>query len=407
MSLSQVYNFCNELFASEKSLRHPKKDWDGFIADLKACLQQEKVIWNHVTKKLSPWIDLEKLESIYNKTGRSRSFKSSARVSPDAASDRRKSTSFQEKKQTSHRRRVTVSGDERPNVDRLKATSFHEGNRTNHRQRVTASVDKYPDAATDRPKTASFYERTRSSHGRRFTMSDDHDDLPSAVRKTTSFHQTSGKYHMRRHTEADANDNEPPVTFRKPTPPRSFQDPPEASMNRSDRKNSFHRMPQKVKSFDDRAQPSTSKKPPSVSKRQTSFHDPFKSSVLIKEELFESLFGVVEEKPEEGKLGELIKEWSHESDGKLRPLQVLLFEAPILFPPNNPLVKHHEYFDKWKVLHRDAFNDEDGNSDGVVRKIARRCKIFLHPDKWPSDLCDDQKLLLQSMWDVFQESELF
>jgi hypothetical protein len=82
-----------------------------------------------------------------------------------------------------------------------------------------------------------------------------------------------------------------------------------------------------------------------------------------------------------------------------------LFEAPVLLPPMNPLVKHHEYFDKWKILHRDEF--KDGDEDQVVHKLARRSKVFLHPDKWPSDLDDDQKFLLQSIWDVFNESELF
>ena len=327
MSLSQIYEFCDELFALEKdSMRHPRKDWDGFITDLKKHLHLERLVWNPIKKQLSPWIDLDKLESIYDKS-QSQPFKPSARVSPDAASAPKKTTSFHERVQTSHRRRVTVSDCEHP----------------------------------------------------------------SATLKSNSFNQSSGKQHVRRHTEFDVDDNKPPSSFRRSA---SGQEPPES------RAKSSNRMPQKAKSFHGRKSSPTSKK-------QMSFHDPFKSSVVIKEELFESLFGVMEEKPDEGKLGTLIKEWSHNSNGKLRPLHELLFEAPVLMPPNNPLVKHHEYFDKWKVLHRDAFQDEDGTSDGVVQKVARRCKIFLHPDKWPSDLCDDQKFLLQSMWDVFQESELF
>lgn len=87
---------------------------------------------------------------------------------------------------------------------------------------------------------------------------------------------------------------------------------------------------------------------------------------------------------------------------------MLPFEAPVLLPPNNPLVQHHEYFDKWKTLHRDAFTDEEGmDADELVIKVARRCKVFLHPDKWPSDLNDDQHFLLQAIWDTLSGSELF
>ena len=128
---------------------------------------------------------------------------------------------------------------------------------------------------------------------------------------------------------------------------------------------------------------------------------------MIKCEISHALFDYLDNKPEERNLADVIREWSHEPNGQLRPLQMLLFEAPVILPPNNPLVEHHEYFDKWKTLHRDAFQDDDGHEDELIHKVARRCKIVLHPDKWPSDLSDDQKLLLQSMWDTFCESELF
>jgi hypothetical protein len=57
---------------------------------------------------------------------------------------------------------------------------------------------------------------------------------------------------------------------------------------------------------------------------------------------------------------------------------MLLLEAPVLLPPNNPLVEHHAYFDKWKALHLDAFTDGEGRdaADEVVHKVASRCKIF-------------------------------
>ena len=35
---------------------------------------------------------------------------------------------------------------------------------------------------------------------------------------------------------------------------------------------------------------------------------------------------------------------------------------------------------------------------------ARKAKFFLHPDKIPKDLNEDQSLLLKTIWDVIQES---
>jgi hypothetical protein len=147
----------------------------------------------------------------------------------------------------------------------------------------------------------------------------------------------------------------------------------------------------------------------SAQRRLSSFHDPTKSSEVIKDQVQRVLYEYLDtKKPEERNLSSVIKKWSNEPDGKLRPLQMLLFEAPVLLPPNNPLVEHHEYFDKWKTLHRDAFKDGEGmDTDAMVVKVARRCKVFLHPDKWPTDLSDDQKFLLQSIWDTLSGSELF
>ena len=122
-------------------------------------------------------------------------------------------------------------------------------------------------------------------------------------------------------------------------------------------------------------------------------------------ELKESLFGGCSNKASDQNLRALVKEWSHD-DGKLRPLQMLLFEAPVLLPPYNPLVEDHEYFTKWKTIHRDELKN-CGDDSQAVSKLAKKCKLFLHPDKWPQNLNQDQKLLLQSIWDVFQESSFF
>ena len=132
-----------------------------------------------------------------------------------------------------------------------------------------------------------------------------------------------------------------------------------------------------------------------------------KTSAVMKYQLHKSLFGFEGSKCTEENIVSLVKEWAYEGT-KLRPLQVLLFELPVLLPPENPKIDYHEYFSKWKILHREDFKDAKGAvDDQVVSKIAKKCKLFLHPDKWSQDLSDDQKLLLQAIWDVFQESALF
>jgi hypothetical protein len=304
------------------TLRHPAKDWGGFITDLKEFLNYEKMVWNPIKKKLCPWIDVDRSESIYQHR----------RL--------RQSTSFHEVRHSSHARRHTKS--------EVKTVPRQQGVKKQPvlRRRVTVSDVESPSM------------NCKSSSSR---------DQPSAPSESSrldkSGKRSSKPFHARQ------RDSEPEPVYLD----------------------------------------SSSSKPRLVKRQTSSFHDPLKSSTVVKQELQDSLFAFFDEKPQERSLSTVMKEWSHEPNGKLRPLQMLLFEAPVLLPPNNPLVEHHEYFDKWKALNRDAFKDGEGRdaADEVVRKLAKRCKIFLHPDKWPLDLNADQKFLLQTMWDILSESALF
>lgn len=355
LSLNELYEWCMTFFVGDDGLvtmRHPAKDWNGFVADLQEFLKQEKMIWNPVKNKLYPWIDVNMLESVYQRGRADRvPFKSSSKVSSDPPCN--------DSKIPSHRRRVTESHVDPPSMP-SKSNSFNDTSRKQHRRRVTVS-----DA--DRP-----------------------------CQKSTSFHDAPGKT-RRSNSGQDPEPSTTANTFRKA---QSFHKPQEPQR------------PQKSQSFNSKRDPKPEVSPeashtkPKLQK-PSSFHDPLKASTVIKQELQQSLFAFFDEEPEEKNLLTVIKEWSHEPNGKLRPLEMLLFEAPVLLPPNNPLVEHHEYFDKWKTLRRDAFKDDDADKDQLIHKVARKCKIFLHPDKWPTDLNDDQKFLLQSMWDVFGESELF
>jgi hypothetical protein len=378
LSVNELYEWCMSMFVWDSelvSMRHPAKDWSGFISDLQGFLKEEKMVWNPIKKKLCPWIDVALLESIYHKRSAPEQVRISKKVSPDPIQVPQKSTSFHQGRQSPHARRHTESEVDPYPAKTQKPTSFYQG---------PGVVNKQP------------------SHRRRVSIAEA--EPPSINRKSPSFQDV------------------PPKNFRRST---SAMDPPEDSSDgrQNYRKaQSFHhaqtepKTAQKSKSFHDRQRdPETisldsAPSKPKLTKRQTSsFHDPCKSSTIIKEELQASLFAFFDEKPQERSLGTVIKEWSHEPNGKLRPLEMLLLEAPVLLPPNNPLVKHHEYFDKWKILHRDSFKDGDraDANDDKIRKVARKCKIFLHPDKWPSDLNEDQKFLLQAMWDTLSESALF
>jgi hypothetical protein len=256
-------------------------------------------------------------------------------------------------------------------------------------------------------------------HRRRVTISDA--EPPAMYRRPTSFQQDGApKLFRRSSTGVDQpRDTSAPKYYRRSS---AGVDPPQETTNFR-KAQSFHmhnepKLHQKSQSFhntrhksSDPISPDSSSSKPPLTKKSSSFHDRQRCSIVIKDELQASLFAFLDEQEEheERSLSTVIQDWAYYENGKLRPLQMLLFEAPVLLPPNNPLVEHHEYFDKWKTLSRDSFLDEDGEdyADEVIQKVARRCKIFLHPDKWPSDLNEDQKFLLQSMWDTFQQSELF
>jgi hypothetical protein len=107
-------------------------------------------------------------------------------------------------------------------------------------------------------------------------------------------------------------------------------------------------------------------------------------------------------------LKEYIQQWSHEGPSykKLKPLEVLLVDVPNLFPPTNSFVESHEYYFKWKEFSEDAFSGESGDElKELLRRASRKSKLFLHPDKLPSDLTENQDLLFKSVWNVIMESE--
>ena len=108
-------------------------------------------------------------------------------------------------------------------------------------------------------------------------------------------------------------------------------------------------------------------------------------------------------------LEEFIKrQWSHKpSDYKAyHSLGHLLVTVPNIFPPNNPQVDYHMYFTNWKTLDEDAFTDVSGDElKELLKRAARKAKFFLHPDKLPKDLNENQTILFKTIWDVLQDRE--
>ena len=107
-------------------------------------------------------------------------------------------------------------------------------------------------------------------------------------------------------------------------------------------------------------------------------------------------------------LEQVIQRWSHQPPDykKLNSMQDLLVNMPDLFPPKNTAVEAHEYFGKWKCLSREAFTGEGEELNSLLKRAARRSKLFLHPDKLPRDLTENQTILFQRIWDIVQEQEM-
>ena len=107
-------------------------------------------------------------------------------------------------------------------------------------------------------------------------------------------------------------------------------------------------------------------------------------------------------------LEQVMQRWSHQpSDYKrYHSLQHLLVTVPDTFPPTNSKVGSHEYFAKWKTLDSGAFDDvSDDELNELLKRAVRKAKFFLHPDKLPKDLTDNQTLLFKTIWDVLQDRE--
>lgn len=66
LTLDEIHQFCKMFFLGEKyDLIHPEDDWERFLEGLEHVLGQQKLVYNPVAKKQTPWIDIQKLDAIY------------------------------------------------------------------------------------------------------------------------------------------------------------------------------------------------------------------------------------------------------------------------------------------------------------------------------------------------------
>lgn len=65
-------------------------------------------------------------------------------------------------------------------------------------------------------------------------------------------------------------------------------------------------------------------------------------------------------------LRQILQRWSHQPPSYriMYPLGHLLVTVPDLFPPNNPKVENHKYFEQWHPFSKDAFAVENAFASG-------------------------------------------
>ena len=88
----------------------------------------------------------------------------------------------------------------------------------------------------------------------------------------------------------------------------------------------------------------------------------------------------------------------------LNPVDQLLCSIHNVFPPSFG-VASHEYFSGWKAISRSELVSSAGiPEESKLKKSVRKVRFFLHPDKLPKDLTEDQSFLCKLLWDVINDA---
>jgi len=88
----------------------------------------------------------------------------------------------------------------------------------------------------------------------------------------------------------------------------------------------------------------------------------------------------------------------------LRPIADLLTNIHTVFPPAFG-VSGHAYFAKWTAVNRtDLAPVGSGPDEEKLKKAVRKLRFFLHPDKLPRDLNDEQTFMCKMLWDISSDA---
>mmetsp|Transcript_27897 Transcript_27897/g.41172 ORF Transcript_27897/g.41172 Transcript_27897/m.41172 type:complete len:505 (+) Transcript_27897:44-1558(+) len=103
----------------------------------------------------------------------------------------------------------------------------------------------------------------------------------------------------------------------------------------------------------------------------------------------------------------ILSQWALQlpSMQSLRPLDELLCNIHTVYPPACG-VSSHLYFTNWQVITSEelANNQGIGLEEEKVKKAVRKLRFFLHPDKLPHDLNEEQQFVCKLLWDVTNDA---
>ena len=86
----------------------------------------------------------------------------------------------------------------------------------------------------------------------------------------------------------------------------------------------------------------------------------------------------------------------------LRPIHLLLSSIHGVFPPAFG-VPAHDYFVKWKAITPGELGGATPDEE-KLKKAVKQLRFFLHPDKLPKDLNEEQCFMCKMLWDVANDS---
>jgi len=91
----------------------------------------------------------------------------------------------------------------------------------------------------------------------------------------------------------------------------------------------------------------------------------------------------------------------------LRPIDQLITTIHTAMPPAYG-VSAHSYFAKFAPIMRTELivsTAMGGHPDETkLKKAVRKVRVFLHPDKLPRDLSNDQAFMARMLWDITSDS---